>query len=1106
MTTPVYQRPPLVPASTWARLGPGTQAALASGRTAVLPSGNVSMTMADTGRKAIVPVVAAAQAPQRPANISPAVWNQLGLGTQAAITAGRVTVLPTGNISITMADTGKKVVVPVASPAPTAQIHGVSTITQPVAVHPQESFTVPEKVPAGVGLSQGSWNELGDSTKRAIITGQIIPQMDFDTYMRSPDEVKQRVVQVTATKVSSGVYAGLGPGVKQAGVAQESKGMVEKIHNVAEQLVPFSEYYLPGSLDAYKKRGALGYVELGALTLMDISTVGMLTGGVSRLLTSVTIKTTGGKIAALGGKDAVSTMISQADKKIIEVEAELATKRQAIAKAEMALDKTSVAQAVDHGLRVQALAMAKEDLKVAEANHAVNVAVARQNSHVLKDLLTAADKAPTRTAAEIRTYQAATKVAQVSKPVADNAMKAYGALTAGLTARQWNDLTTYQRAVGIGMSSLAFGIPGKVLGRLKSGGEVVFMPGRIPARTIQVPETYLFSSEQGMPKTSVRGLEAAEQKRAMQISSDAMKQLWEGKGQVQMLWPTQSGAELVYAPRSEFQRVVGKSMISATPSGEVFEKPVYAVITVKEPAQYYSAWGFPRFTIQSASGVKGEKAAYLILFTDDVNPLPRSITAKATPAAMAQEAVKEYASGKMKPGAYPGYKLYLGQKEPEFTVPTGTEIGEIQSGKKLWTRASPFGPRIELQPHFVMAEAGARREGFTAAEALKLKKLGLGAEARHYLDKAQFWRRGMAGEHTVLNDLRTQVKSYLQDETKLRQDIKDFEHQSKTTKLTQARQDLAEVQAKRVNAQGELDRRGARLGSEEDLNVERLHTIGQTGLLAYQAARDEGGAERTDRVTTRIGFIPDETPRRIADDRATRAATRLETGAARDTVRADTRESARAAARDTGRVDRTDRADRVDRTDRTDRVERADRTPRTDRTDRVDRTDRTPRPDVTRTPRTDRPPRDERTERERTPRDGRPPRVSVTKGGPPIDGNNVPSIEKVEEIPKNAGDVVLPQGIIDWHINRPFRPGTQDITPVKRKIPAKGKGSPQLQVYTVGGPAPGKITLRLSSTSAVDILGGRKPKLHYYRPGGRGPGLLRADGRRQRQRPGSLLV
>ncbi len=187
-----------------------------------------------------------------PYGVSDAVWAQLGPGTRNALISGQTKVLPSGDIQVvpqnlpgqTMplgsviipapgASQAVKAVQTVKTTSPPAAV--MSSVSQSTTIKPQvmaspPAVVIPKKVPAGVGVSQGDWNKLGISTKKAIIEGRVIPSMDFATYSRMPEEVQTRVVKVTPTKVSLYDYKKLGPGVKSKGVVTPlPSGWVEQL-------------------------------------------------------------------------------------------------------------------------------------------------------------------------------------------------------------------------------------------------------------------------------------------------------------------------------------------------------------------------------------------------------------------------------------------------------------------------------------------------------------------------------------------------------------------------------------------------------------------------------------------------------------------------------------------------------------------------------------------------------------------------------------------------------------------------------------------------------------------------------------------------------------
>ncbi len=864
------------------------------------------------------------------------------------------------------------------------------------------------------------------------------------------------VSEASAAQLGSGVL-GRTAHVQPTGLEQAAN-ISRAVTSGLVEMVPFSQFWLPGRLEEYKQEGALGWTKLAAYTLLDLSLVGSLGGGLAKVGAGALKKLTpGGRIAALGGQDSVKALVTEAEKAYTRVVDEIPVVTRQVTAADDALKAAIKQKAPDIALRQEAAQLARQELKALKATHPERLTTAEANVNELKTLLQQAEANPAKIAKQEKAFRATTKAADLTARIAPGSFKAYGVMQGGITLYEWNDLSNFERAAGLGMSALALGVPGKVLGALKSGGEVAFCPGRIPHRSIAVPEKYV-PGGMGMPKTTVKGLPAEKQVEAMEISSKAMKELWEGKGEVHLLWPTVEGKKLVYGPRSHFQKVVPKASISATPAGDVFNRPIYAVITVREPAQYFSVWGFPKFTAQSAAGVKGGQPVYLVLFSDDISSLPKSVRRSKTPTMIQSRAEALFGSGKAAPGEYPGYKLYKGSKEPEFTVPTGTEVGLITGGERLWTRASPFGPKIELQPHFLLAEEAARRTGFTKAEAALLKKEGIPAEVRHYLDAAHFWEKGIADETKALASLEARLGRLLTRQEKALNRLASLEARgAEEAKIAAAQEKLYKIQDDIIEADTKLrfNRAIRELQTNRALRKSILRGVDATSLQASL--------------------------RKVRDTSIERA---------RQVLRS-TRPSVPA------RSSRPAREDKAPRTERGARDERAAGPGRTAREDAGSRPERPPRDD--RSPRDQRPPRDER-----APREERPPRVPESPESPgrkrPLDVD--PEIVEAVGVPEDPGTIILPQGIVDWHIKPPYRKGAQDLEPVARKEPLEGEKSPHLNVRVEGGHAPERVTVILSKKAAVDIMRGRK--LRYYRPQ-RGPGLITMDGRFHRQRRGTLI-
>lgn len=526
------------------------------------------------------------------------------------------------------------------------------------------------------------------------------------------------------------------------------------VGELAKEFIPFREFSSSNIKNVIKSKDVGKWFDFATAAIFDIAMVipvaGWLAKGASVGLKAATI---GAKIASLGGMVGARVLRMEARQIIEKVAGEIIEKRLAVKLAEKALAKEIVAKGADVGLRREALQFIKADLKVAEVEHAARLATAKESYKVLDELVKAAEKSPLRTDIEIRAYNATVKTTELAAIATNPAWYTYGTMELGRTLARWDELTPTERAVSLAMAGMSYGLVGKTAGALKSAWETTTKIGRIPRRVIEVPEIYLPRSA-GMPKTSVRGMTPKEQMEAMATSSKALEDLWQGKGMASYPWGKKG---LKYEPRSEFQKAVPQSMIGSTPAGEVFKSPIYTVVTLREPAQYFSAWGFPAFTVASATGKVGKEPTYLVLFGEKIGKYPSLVGFANSPKEMQEIVQKMLYEQTIKKQAYPGFKLYRAAKEPEWIIPAGTEVGagrsqflgRIYGGVPLWTRHSPFGKKIELQPHFILDEAGARRTGFTIQEALALKAAGFEAELKHWIEKAQFWRRGITKEPII---------------------------------------------------------------------------------------------------------------------------------------------------------------------------------------------------------------------------------------------------------------------------------------------------------------------------------------------------------------------
>lgn len=533
--------------------------------------------------------------------------------------------------------------------------------------------------------------------------------------------------------------------------------------------IPGAQFFIPGRMQQLVSEGPVGVAKLVGYTALDVAMVVPFVGWAAKGASALfKVATVGGKVAVAGGKVGARAAAEAALKKVAATEVEVATKQTAVKTAERGLAKAMrTMNAADVSNWQKALGIARKELADAVVEHGPRVAAAKVELATATRLMSAAEKATLATRAAELGYRAGIRTTALTARIAKPAMYTFGGITLGTTAVEWRELSPLQRGMNIGMVALAFGAPGKVLKTTRNIYEIARYPGRIPRRSIEVPGTYL-PGDAGMPKTPVGGMSAREQLRAIETSSAALERLWGGEGKVKVPWPGERG--LTYAPRAEFQRVVPKSMISATPMGSVFERGVYEVVAVREPAQFFSTWGFPQFTEASAAGVKGPKASptYLSLFSSEMKKFPKGIAEAPTPEVMRGRAEAWYKTG-AEPGTYPGYKLYKGWKEPEFTVPVESQVGEAVGGIPLWTRTAE-GTKVQIKPYYMIEDELARRTGFTLREAFGLKRMGPGLELQA-VKEALTPKRGIAGERGFLADLRSGLRELRGTEKELSEEI-----------------------------------------------------------------------------------------------------------------------------------------------------------------------------------------------------------------------------------------------------------------------------------------------------------------------------------------------
>ena len=112
-------------------------------------------------------------------------------------------------------------------------------------------------------------------------------------------------------------------------------------------------------------------------------------------------------------------------------------------------------------------------------------------------------------------------------------------------------------------------------------------------------------------------------------------------------------------------------------------------------------------------------------------------------------------------------------------------------------------------------------------------------------------------------------------------------------------------------------------------------------------------------------------------------------------------------------------------------------------------------------------------------------------------------ITKVTGIPDKPGIVEWPQGIVQIRVKPPYREGSTDVEYISLEPPVEGEGSPQRGIVVRRGEAPEVIELSQGITR-IRVTNGKNITFRRQKPQ-RGPGVMKPDGRVQRQKRGSVI-
>ncbi|MDD5387642.1 MAG: hypothetical protein PHQ22_10655, partial [Sulfuricurvum sp.] len=570
-----------------------------------------------------------------------------------------------------------------------------------------------------------------------------------------------------------------------------------------EQL-PF-EYVRAGRWDTLQTWQKVVYPALDIAMLIPVA--GLAFKGVGA---GIKLASTGAKIAALGGKEALEFAAKDAAEGLSKATVKVAAQRELLntvtKEATRATEKTTAS------FWKGAAESATKDVAVSEKE----LAQVTKNSEMLNKMLEGAKTVDTTGA---KAYEGISKVERVTtragEITARPANYAFGGVITKSTVENWNDLTPAQRSTGLVLAALSLGIVGKTVNLLENIAD----PFKIPLKAIQpravsarVQPGKLFAEKGGGGTVRLvidETIGTPEEARTAMAS--LMKQMTAGEA----IGKTAYGIKEVKMKGTGFQATVGEVSMSATPTGEIFKEGTGAYgkrsnlekylaeykeltgnnievktspfkvgadeltatakpetgVTVqgKEGGMYFGAGLYNKFAHQSAFGSTGKISAGILLDVPGITELPKVI-AKKDMQSMEKAAVKTFNSSKYLNREVEGFKKYQIFMEAENVVTNGSQINRIENLRsrladklhlnraEYYTR-DPQG-RIEL---FQMYLEGGRTTPYT------LKEL--------YLLKGNALKNSLEDMFSGLTDKVGEVKDWLKGKSSIRENIITKEEQ-----------------------------------------------------------------------------------------------------------------------------------------------------------------------------------------------------------------------------------------------------------------------------------------------------------------------------------------
>lgn len=547
----------------------------------------------------------------------------------------------------------------------------------------------------------------------------------WDFQDKTNSKYAERLLEATRDYSDSKGYT-----VPQSQIAAETRAQrTGTLKESVVQLVPFE--YLRSN-----RWGTLATWEKIVYPIMDVATVIPVVGWAGKgASAAIKAGSTGAKIAALGGKEAVDLALKDATAGLEKA-------------AVGSLDKQIFRKTVENSLKAAIEAGSKSKIEIlrgvfkAATKDATlaqkELTQIRENVTTLQKLAAAAAKTEAKTAGT-KAFAAASKIARVGEETAKvgrlktTVAKAADIAGAGIgsavvsqaTIRNWNELSPAQRVAGIGMAALTLGIVSPTIKGAINTGENVANPFKIPKSAAATRRTNsiqrvgeIWAEEGGKTGGTTRLVvdEALGPEKAREAMAKALREQHATGGDVVLDY----GEHQPVMKGTGFQGIAGGNIsFSATPMGDIFQKgtgasgkktlleqslerinkklPVaerieieakpYDLKTVstpgvtvagKEGGMYVGQTAYTKFSNQSAFGAKGKMPSIIMISDTGISSLPKRLSAMD---------IKdmEIAAKKLFDGAHnvgetvEGIKQYKRFIEAENVITNGTQLQRVQN-------------------------------------------------------------------------------------------------------------------------------------------------------------------------------------------------------------------------------------------------------------------------------------------------------------------------------------------------------------------------------------------------------------------------------------------